>query len=309
MRAWPHSPAGSCRRGTRQCWRRRANEQRLSLLVLVSLMSGIGCWVGAFLPGGSQQCSMQATSACMLARARKAGSAAALRYCTSPCAARPFKHVAVILAAAVIRLFHSQAMINLLLTVSYRTALADRPAVRPALRRVRSGLVRFPRAAAPGGRGGRAGGGAGRGGGAGALYSAAGAFVACFIVVYRLRVAACPWDAGGAGRCGRAGVLHAAASAPVAGLQFIVGYHVLCFVPCFLWQHTVVWTPKQEACITSTRLRPGCDPASSCISQRRNAQVDAFGIPDHLLATPIAGDWEAYNRVDNRGELLGPAFR
>lgn len=33
--------------------------------------------------------------------------------------------------------------------------------------------------------------------------------------------------------------------------------------------------------------------------------VDAFGIPDHLLAAPIAADWVKYNRVDNRGELTG----
>ncbi|MEW5311993.1 MAG: hypothetical protein WDW38_003658 [Sanguina aurantia] len=31
--------------------------------------------------------------------------------------------------------------------------------------------------------------------------------------------------------------------------------------------------------------------------------VDAFGIPDHLVAAPIACDWEAYNKTDNRGEL------
>ena len=34
--------------------------------------------------------------------------------------------------------------------------------------------------------------------------------------------------------------------------------------------------------------------------------VDAFGIPDHLVAAPIAADWEAYNAVDNRGELAPP---
>lgn len=33
--------------------------------------------------------------------------------------------------------------------------------------------------------------------------------------------------------------------------------------------------------------------------------VDAFGIPDHLLAAPIAADWVDFNRVDNRGELTG----
>ncbi len=35
--------------------------------------------------------------------------------------------------------------------------------------------------------------------------------------------------------------------------------------------------------------------------------VDAFGIPDHLVAAPIAGDWESYNAGDNRGELA-PAW-
>ena len=38
------------------------------------------------------------------------------------------------------------------------------------------------------------------------------------------------------------------------------------------------------------------------------ALVDAFGIPDHLVAAPIATDWEGYNRVDNQGELAGSAF-
>lgn len=36
--------------------------------------------------------------------------------------------------------------------------------------------------------------------------------------------------------------------------------------------------------------------------------VNSFGIDDHLLAAPIAGDWVAYNKVDNQGELTGPAF-
>lgn len=32
--------------------------------------------------------------------------------------------------------------------------------------------------------------------------------------------------------------------------------------------------------------------------------VDAFGIPEHLVAAPIAADWAAFNEGDNRGELL-----
>ncbi|GIL42328.1 hypothetical protein Vafri_343 [Volvox africanus] len=35
------------------------------------------------------------------------------------------------------------------------------------------------------------------------------------------------------------------------------------------------------------------------------ALVDSFGIPDHLVAAPIAGDWARYNLVDNKGELFG----
>lgn len=35
------------------------------------------------------------------------------------------------------------------------------------------------------------------------------------------------------------------------------------------------------------------------------ALVEAFGIPEHLLAAPIASDWVTYNAVDNQGELTG----
>lgn len=38
------------------------------------------------------------------------------------------------------------------------------------------------------------------------------------------------------------------------------------------------------------------------------ALVAAFGIPDHLVAAPIAANWESYNAVDNQGELVGAAF-
>ncbi|KAK9840200.1 hypothetical protein WJX74_005380 [Apatococcus lobatus] len=49
---------------------------------------------------------------------------------------------------------------------------------------------------------------------------------------------------------------------------------------------------------------------SSVADLAPNAQglVDAFGIPEHLVAAPIAADWETYNAVDNRGELLNIAF-
>jgi acyl-CoA oxidase len=44
------------------------------------------------------------------------------------------------------------------------------------------------------------------------------------------------------------------------------------------------------------------------LAPRSQQLVDAFGIPDHLLAAPIAGDWERYNSLDNQGELVGRQF-
>lgn len=36
--------------------------------------------------------------------------------------------------------------------------------------------------------------------------------------------------------------------------------------------------------------------------------IAGFGIPDYLVAAPAAGDWEKFNAVDNRGEVLGVEF-
>jgi hypothetical protein len=33
--------------------------------------------------------------------------------------------------------------------------------------------------------------------------------------------------------------------------------------------------------------------------------VDAFDLPEEVLAAPIASDWVKYNEIDNQGEL-GP---
>ena len=32
--------------------------------------------------------------------------------------------------------------------------------------------------------------------------------------------------------------------------------------------------------------------------------IQAFGIPDHVICAPIAGDWVKYNEVDNQGEII-----
>ena len=50
-------------------------------------------------------------------------------------------------------------------------------------------------------------------------------------------------------------------------------------------------------------LAPAIRSRVRCLSSIVPAVVAGFGIPPHLVAAPIAGDWEAYNAYDNRGEL------
>lgn len=60
--------------------------------------------------------------------------------------------------------------------------------------------------------------------------------------------------------------------------------------------------PAKASAWIPARIRLLCTRlGGSCL-----ALVEAFGIPDHLVAAPIAGDWVEYNAVDNRGELFGP---
>ena len=64
------------------------------------------------------------------------------------------------------------------------------------------------------------------------------------------------------------------------------------------WQHCLSFFGCAVAC------RALCGDLAPCSARL----VDAFGIPDHLVAAPIATNWERYNEVDNRGELLGQQF-
>lgn len=41
----------------------------------------------------------------------------------------------------------------------------------------------------------------------------------------------------------------------------------------------------------------------SAVAPHTQQVVAAFGIPDALIAAPIALDWERYNTYDNQGEL------
>ena len=70
-------------------------------------------------------------------------------------------------------------------------------------------------------------------------------------------------------------------------------------------QHTSVMSVIQNL-----RLNRGL---SGCLGMVRNLckqlaplslqLVEAFGIPDWILAAPLAADWESYNEQDNQGEL------
>jgi acyl-CoA oxidase len=44
------------------------------------------------------------------------------------------------------------------------------------------------------------------------------------------------------------------------------------------------------------------------VAPRWQEIIEGFGIPRHLVAAPIAGDWTGYNAVDNKGEVLGIEF-
>ena len=56
----------------------------------------------------------------------------------------------------------------------------------------------------------------------------------------------------------------------------------------------------------STPTPPAHPPSRGPLPRR--TLIDSFGIPEHLVAAPIAGDWARYNEADNQGELLGQAW-
>ena len=53
------------------------------------------------------------------------------------------------------------------------------------------------------------------------------------------------------------------------------------------------------------QIKHAIEDLCRCLGSESVALVEAFGIPEHLLAAPIASDWVKYNVVDNQGELTG----
>jgi hypothetical protein len=81
----------------------------------------------------------------------------------------------------------------------------------------------------------------------------------------------------------------------------------LSFRPCFLLERSFCEFRLQfpvALCLGPPQISALCKELAP-LSQR---YVDAFGIPKHLVAAPIAFDWEEFNKVDNVGEVDGRRF-
>jgi acyl-CoA oxidase len=61
-------------------------------------------------------------------------------------------------------------------------------------------------------------------------------------------------------------------------------------------------------CCAYMQVKQAIKALCNDIGHQSAAIVEAFGIPEHLLAAPIAADWVEYNKVDNRGELTNEAW-
>lgn len=67
--------------------------------------------------------------------------------------------------------------------------------------------------------------------------------------------------------------------------------------------------PVAVAVHTADMFRSFCRALCKELAPSSQRLCDSFGIPDHLVAAPIAADWIDYNKVDNQGELYGSMFK
>jgi len=58
----------------------------------------------------------------------------------------------------------------------------------------------------------------------------------------------------------------------------------------------------------AARVAPKARELCATLSGQWQTLVEGLGVPDHLVAAPIAADWTKYNCVDNKGEVLGVEF-
>lgn len=81
-------------------------------------------------------------------------------------------------------------------------------------------------------------------------------------------------------------------------------YALNCLEPDLAWLMTERIVPVPVAAALPLRVRQLCAQLAPSL----HTIVDAFAIPDHLIAAPIAGDWAKFNVGDNQGEVVGIDF-
>mmetsp|Transcript_45823 Transcript_45823/g.146134 ORF Transcript_45823/g.146134 Transcript_45823/m.146134 type:complete len:96 (+) Transcript_45823:2103-2390(+) len=86
----------------------------------------------------------------------------------------------------------------------------------------------------------------------------------------------------------------------VSALQYVWGLYALRRVEADLTWFVGEGLLPPSACKGVPEAVRGAVTALAPAAQRL---VDSWGIPEHLVAAPIAADWERYNVTDNQGEL------
>ncbi len=66
------------------------------------------------------------------------------------------------------------------------------------------------------------------------------------------------------------------------------------------------WYLSEEICspFVGKMIREAVRKLCQSMTPHVHTLVDGFGIPDHLIAAPIHKDWQRFNEIDNRGEVL-----
>lgn len=105
------------------------------------------------------------------------------------------------------------------------------------------------------------------------------------------------------GACVRA--LRAASPAARPLLVRCVTLYALCRLEADLaWLMTEGMVPLRVGAAVPGAVRGLC----AALAPDFGTLVQALGVPEHLIAAPIAGDWARYNETDNRGEVVGEVF-
>lgn len=88
-------------------------------------------------------------------------------------------------------------------------------------------------------------------------------------------------------------------------LEPVITLYALCRV-----EENLGWLMTQDllSIEAGAAVTPAIRMLCSQLAPQWSTLIEAFSIPDYLVAAPIAGDWERFNAVDNKGEVLGIEF-